>query len=67
MAIATTWPATLLVMGAGTQAGVNLGERQTFADLGQTLADFFGVDPLANGTSFRAELLDRDREQARTV
>jgi phosphopentomutase len=46
----------LLVMGAGTQAGVNLGERQTFADLGQTLADFFGVEPLANGTSFRAAL-----------
>jgi phosphopentomutase len=53
----------LLVMGAGTKAGVNLGERQTFADVGQTLADFFGVGPLANGTSFRAELQGPEETQ----
>jgi phosphopentomutase len=29
-----------------------LGERPTFADLGATVADFFGVPPLASGTSF---------------
>lgn len=46
----------ILVMGAGTRPGVDLGERQTFADLAQTLADLFGVGPLAAGTSFRAEL-----------
>jgi phosphopentomutase len=32
------------------------GDRATFADLGQTLADVFGVPPLAHGTSFRREL-----------
>jgi phosphopentomutase len=30
----------------------DLGTRQTFADLGQTLAANFGVGPLAHGTSF---------------
>jgi phosphopentomutase len=34
------------------RANADLGTRRTFADLGQTLADIFGVGPLANGTSF---------------
>ena len=34
--------------------GVDLGTRRTFADLGQTLAEIFGVGPLAHGTSFLA-------------
>jgi phosphopentomutase len=42
----------LLVCGARVRAGVDLGTRPTFADLGQTLADVFGVGPLAHGTSF---------------
>ena len=29
-----------------------LGERGTFADIGQTLADFFGVDAMHDGSSF---------------
>jgi len=29
-----------------------LGERQGFADMGQTLAAYFGLNPLNNGTSF---------------
>jgi phosphopentomutase len=45
----------VLVLGAGSQA-VPLGDRASFADLGQTLADVFGVAPLAHGTSFRGEL-----------
>lgn len=35
---------------------VALGERATFADMGQTLAEFFELEPLAYGTSFLAEL-----------
>ena len=31
---------------------VDLGTRDTFADLGQTVADVFGVGPLRHGTSF---------------
>jgi phosphopentomutase len=46
----------LLAIGARVKAGVDLGTRRTFADLGQTLADVFGVGRLANGTSFLQEI-----------
>jgi phosphopentomutase len=46
----------LLVAGRGVPAGRDLGTRATFADLGQTIADNFGVGPLAHGTSFLTEL-----------
>ena len=42
----------LLVVGPAVTAGVDLGTRATFADLGQTLAANFGVPPLASGLSF---------------
>ena len=42
----------LLVAGARVRAGRDLGTRKTFADLGQTLAEVFGVGPMAHGTSF---------------
>jgi phosphopentomutase len=35
---------------------VALGRRRTFADLGQTIAEYLGVGPLAAGTSFLREL-----------
>ena len=38
-------------------AGMDLGTRRTFADLGQTLAANFGVGPLAHGTSFLEEIV----------
>jgi phosphopentomutase len=46
----------LLVAGPQVRSGVDLGTRETFADLGQTLAQVFGVGPLAHGTSFLAEI-----------
>ncbi len=46
----------LLAYGEPVRPGVNLGTRSTFADLGQTLAQAFGVGPLAYGTSFAGEL-----------
>ena len=46
----------LLVCGAQVRAGVDLGTRATFADLGQTLAEVFGVGPMAHGTSFLGEI-----------
>ena len=49
----------LFVAGAGVRPGVDLGLRRTFADLGQTLADLFGVGPLEHGTSFLGEILER--------
>ena len=46
----------LLAFGEPVRAGINLGERPTFADLGQTLAQAFQVGPLAAGTSFAHEI-----------
>jgi phosphopentomutase len=45
----------LLVFGPRV-APLPLGTRQSFADVGQTLAEFFGVPPLAAGTSFLPEI-----------
>jgi len=47
----------LLVAGAAVGPNIDLGSRATFADLGQTLAELFGVGPLAHGTSFLREIL----------
>jgi len=49
----------LLVCGAQVRAGVDLGTRATFADLGQTLADVFDIGPLPYGTSFLPDLIGR--------
>ena len=46
----------LLAYGPHVLSGKNLGLRKTFADLGQTLAEAFGVTSLAAGTSFASEL-----------
>jgi phosphopentomutase len=42
----------LLVTGTRVRRGVDLGTRQTFADVGQTLAELFALGRLANGVSF---------------
>jgi phosphopentomutase len=47
----------LLAIGPRVRADVDLGTRRTFADLGQTLADVFGVGRLAHGTSFLHEIV----------
>ena len=46
----------LLVTGLQVRAGVDLGTRRTFADLGQTIAEAFGVGRLTHGTSFLGEI-----------
>jgi phosphopentomutase len=46
----------LIVSGPGVRAGADLGTRRTFADLGQTLAELFGVRRLVHGTSFLHEI-----------
>ncbi len=46
----------LLVTGPRVKSGVDLGIRATFADLGQTIADNFGVGPMTHGTSFLGDL-----------
>jgi phosphopentomutase len=46
----------LLAYGKPVSAGIDLGVRSTFADLGQTLAEAFGVGPLVAGTSFAHDI-----------
>jgi phosphopentomutase len=46
----------LLVTGGHVRAGADLGTRSTFADLGQTLAELFGVERLSHGTSFLGQI-----------
>jgi len=46
----------LHVTGERVRHAVDLGTRRTFADLGQTLAEIFGVGRLAHGTSFLDEI-----------
>lgn len=56
-----SWPGTehtreyvpIMVHGAGFTPGC-LGERHSFADIGQSLATFFAIDPMQDGTSFLA-------------
>jgi len=47
----------LFVAGAPVRPNVDLGTRETFADLGQTVAEIFGIAPLTNGTSFLRDIL----------
>ena len=50
----------LLVRGGKVPPGLDLGVRETFADLGATLAENFGVGPLAAGRSFLGDIHPQD-------
>ncbi|MFT5296154.1 MAG: phosphopentomutase [Colwellia sp.] len=43
-------------------SSVNLGERKTFADLGQTIAELFNVEAMDYGTSFLSELHNKNNK-----
>jgi phosphopentomutase len=47
----------VLLSGAGVARERDLGTRETFADLGQTLAASFSVPPLSHGRSFLEEIV----------
>jgi phosphopentomutase len=47
----------LFLVGGSIKPGTDVGTRSTFADLGQTIAEIFGVGPLAHGTSFLRDVL----------
>jgi phosphopentomutase len=65
------WPTTdhsreyvpILVYSPGSGAGVNLGVRDTLADMGQTIAETFGAR-IPHGASFLQELSSRIAESA---
>lgn len=47
----------VLVYGKGIKAGVNLGTRSTFADIGATIAEMLAIPAAEIGQSFLAELV----------
>jgi len=47
----------VFLVGKSIKPGTDIGTRATFADLGQTVAEIFGVGPLAHGTSFLRDIL----------
>lgn len=47
----------VFLVGASIRPGADIGVRHTFADLGQTIAEIFGVGPLPNGMSFVRDIL----------
>lgn len=47
----------LLICGKKINKGINLGTLSTFADIGQTIADLLGTEPVSEGVSFKAKIL----------
>ena len=47
----------VFLVGSSIKPGTDIGTRSSFADLGQTVAEIFGVGPLAHGTSFLRDIL----------
>ena len=47
----------IFIAGRPVRPGVDIGTRQTFADLGQTIAELFHVQPLPHGQSFLRGIL----------
>jgi phosphopentomutase len=47
----------VFLTGHAVRPGVDIGTRQTFADLGQTIAELFHVVPLEHGSSFLGSIL----------
>ncbi len=48
----------LLVYGQRAKGGINLGIRETFADIAQTIAELFAFEPFKIGKSFKKEILE---------
>ena len=46
-----------LIWGPSLKKGVDLGTRDTFADMAATIAEYFGIEYRGDGSSFLAEIL----------
>jgi len=51
----------LLVYGNGIKTGVDLGTRETFADIAATISELFGLDHTFPGRSFLRAIMREDR------
>lgn len=49
----------ILVYGSSVKRGIDLGIRSTFSDIGATVLDLFGIDPLVKGRSFVDMIYER--------
>ena len=47
----------MLIYGKNIREGVNLGTRESFADIGKTILDIFGIDSNIDGKSFWNEVV----------
>lgn len=47
----------LVISGAKVKKGVNLGTRQSFADIAATILEYFGVESRVAGTSFLKDIM----------
>jgi phosphopentomutase len=47
-----------LVWGPSLKKGVDLGTRDTFADMAATIAEYFGIEYRGDGSSFLAEITE---------
>ena len=48
----------ILVYGNLIKAGVSIGTRDSFSDIGATIIDYLGVDGEIDGKSFLNEILE---------
>ena len=49
----------LVVYSKSNEKGKNLGIRKSFADIGQTIAEYFGITKLKNGESFLEKIIKK--------
>lgn len=47
-----------LAYGKGVKKDINLGTRQTYADIAASILDIFGIENTTEGTSFKKEILN---------
>lgn len=47
----------MVMIGKKVKPGTNLGTRKSFADIGATILEYFGIEPQINGTSFLGKVL----------
>jgi phosphopentomutase len=52
----------VFLTGRAVRPGVDIGTRQSFADLGQTIAEVLEVGPLEHGSSFLRSILVREEQ-----
>ena len=47
----------ILIYGKNIKENVNLGTRETYADISATILDILGLEKLENGKSFKTDIL----------